>query len=140
MNGFHEDEAYIPLGPGLYCIGATMLEQVYSPVRGPWTTALESEFQFLRMYEPVFRLYAEDPAARSRLEREMPNVKWIASRDRFQHLRFARLCTYLRVRRADANVGYSILIYRLSAAEVKAATAGSLADWRSLIERSGEGR
>jgi hypothetical protein len=140
MNGFHEDEPYIPLGPGLYCIGATMLEQVYSPVRGPWTAALEAEFQFLRTYEPVFRLYAEDPAARAKLERELPNEKWIAGRDRFQHLRFARLCYYLRVRRPDANVGHSILIYRLSAAEVRAATAGSLADWSSLIERSGEGR
>ncbi len=140
MNGFHEDEPYIPLGPGLYCVGATMLEQVYSPVRGPWTAALDAEFQFLRTYEPMFRLYAEDPAARAKLERELPNEKWIASRDRFQHLRFARLCYYLRVRRPDANVGHSILIYRLSAAEVRAATAGSLADWSSLIERSGEGR
>jgi len=117
-----------------------MLEQVYSTVRGPWTASLEAEFQFLLMYEPMFRLYAEDPSARARLERELPNKKWIESRDRFQHLRFARLCYYLRVRKPDADVGHSILIYRLSAAEVRAATAGSLADWSSLIERSGEGR
>ncbi len=140
MNNFHEDEPYIALGPGIYCIGATMLEQVYSPVRGPWTAALESEFQFLRTYEPMFRLYAEDPAARARLERELPNEKWIASRDRFQHLRFARLCYYLRVRRPDASVGYSIFIYRLSAEEVRSATSGSLKDWAALIERSGDGR
>jgi Dolichyl-phosphate-mannose-protein mannosyltransferase len=140
INGFHEDEPYIPLGPGLYCIGATMLEQVYSPVRGPWTAALDSEFQFLRTFEPVFRLHAEDPVARARLERELPHEKWIAGRDRFLHLRFARLCYYLRLKRPDASVGYSILIYRLSAAEVRAATAGSLADWTSLIERSGDGK
>jgi hypothetical protein len=140
LNGFHEDKPYVPLGPGLYCIGATMLQQVYSPVRGPWTAALESEFQFLLVYEPMFRLYAEDPAARARLERELPNEKWITSRDRFEHLRFARLCYFLRIRRPDADVGHSILIYRLSASEVRAATAGSFADWSSLIERSGEGR
>ena len=37
INGFHEDEPYIPLGPGLYCVGATMLEQVYGLYQGPWT-------------------------------------------------------------------------------------------------------
>jgi Dolichyl-phosphate-mannose-protein mannosyltransferase len=140
LNGFHEDQPYIPLGPGLYCVGATMLEQVYSTVRGPWTPALESKFQFLRVYEPMFRLYAEDPSARARLERELPNEKWISSRDLFLNLRFARLCYYLRARKPDANVGHSILIYRLTADEVKAATAGSYADWYSLIERSGDGR
>jgi hypothetical protein len=139
INGFHEDEPYIPLGPGLYCIGATMLEQVYSSVRGPWTRELEKEYQFLRTYEPMFQVYATDPAARSRLDRELAPEKWTASRDRFQHLRFARLCYYLRVRKPDAIVGYSIFIFRLSSEEVTAATGGSLSDWSALIERSGVG-
>jgi hypothetical protein len=43
--------------------------------------------------------------------------------------------------RAQARrvIGYSIFIYRLSAEEVRAATGGSLKDWSSLIERSGDG-
>jgi hypothetical protein len=139
INGFHEDEPYIPLGPGLYCIGATMLEQVYSSIRGPWTLDREKEYQFLRTYEPMFQLYASDPAARARLDRELAPEKWIASRDRFQHLRFARLCYYLRVRKPDAIIGYSIFIFRLSSDEVKEATGGSLSDWSRLIERSGDG-
>ena len=140
LNNFHEDSPYVELGPGLYCIGATMLEQVYSPVRGPWTLELEKEYQFLRTYEPMLKAYFEDPSSRARLERELPNERWIASRDRFQHLRrFARLCYYLRVRRPDAVVGYSIFIYRLSAGEVRSATNGSLKDWAALIDRSGDG-
>ena len=139
INGFHEDEPYIPLGPGLYCVGATMLDQVYSPTRGPWTLDLEKEYQFLRTFEPMFRTYAEDPAARARLERDLPAEKWTASRDRFLHLRFARLCYYLRVRRPDAVIGYSIFVYRLSAEEVRAATAGTLAEWSALIVRGGAG-
>ncbi len=139
INGFHEDEPYIPLGPGLYCIGATMLEQVYSTVRGPWTLELEKEYQFLRTFEPVFRTYAEDPAARAKLQGELSPEKWTASRDRFLHLRFSRLCYFLRVRKPDAVVGYSIYVYRLSEDEVRAATAGSLSDWSALIVRSGEG-
>jgi hypothetical protein len=139
INGFHEDEPYVPLGPGLYCIGATMLEQVYSSVRGEWTLELEKEYQFLRTFEPMFRAYAEDPAARARLEAAVSPGNWAVSRDRFLHLRFARLCYYLRVRRPDAVIGYSIFVYRLNAEEVKAATGGSLRDWSSLIERSGDG-
>ena len=138
INGFHEDEPYIPLGPGLYCVGATMLEQVYSSVRGEWTFDLEREYEFLRNFEPMFRAYADDPAARAKLQGELSPAKWTASRDRFLHLRFARLCYFLRARRPDAVIGYSIFVYRLSAEEVRAATAGSLKDWTSLIERSGE--
>jgi hypothetical protein len=136
LNGFHEDEPYVPLGPGLYCIGATMLEQVYSTVRGPWTAGLEKEYQFLRSYEPAFALYAANPAARAALDKELSPEKWKNSRDRFMHLRFARLCYWLRVRHPDAIIGYSIFVYRLGEADVRAATEGSLADWSALIERS----
>jgi hypothetical protein len=139
INGFHEDEPYLPLGPGVYCVGATMLQQVYSSVRGPWTIELEKEYQFLRTFEPMFSAYARDPTARAKLEQDLPPAKWMASRDRFMHLRFARLCYYLRVRKPDAVIGYSIFVYRLSAEEVRAATAGSALDWSSLIERSGDG-
>jgi hypothetical protein len=137
INGFHEDEPYFPIGPGLYCVGATMLEQVYSSVRGDWTVELEKEYEFLRTFEPMFRAYADDPAARAALQGEVSPAKWTASRDRFLHLRFARLCYFLRARRPDAVIGYSIFVYRLSAEEVRDATAGSLRDWTSLIERSG---
>jgi hypothetical protein len=139
INGFHEDEPYIPLGPGLYCVGATMLQEVYSSVRGDWTLEREKEYQFLRSFEPQFRAYASDPAARRRLDAQLSPEKWTANRDRFLHLRFARLCYYLRVRKPDAVIGYSIFVYRLSAEEVRAATAGSLRDWTELIERSGDG-
>jgi hypothetical protein len=139
INGFHEDEPYIPLGPGLYCIGATMLEQVYSSVNGEWDFNREREYEFLRNFEPLFREYADDPAARASLQTQLSPEKWTANRDRFLHLRFSRLCDYLRVRRPDAVIGYSIFIYRLSAEEVRAATGGSLKDWTSLIERSGVG-
>ena len=140
INGFHEDEPYIPLGPGLYCVGATMLEQVYGLYQGPWTRELEGDYQFLRAFEPMFQAYWTDPAARARLEKEVAPDKWTVSRDRFQRLRFARLCYCLRARKPDAMIGYSILIYRLTAADVAAATGGSLRDWTELIERSESAR
>ncbi|MCX6952571.1 MAG: hypothetical protein NTV51_10465, partial [Verrucomicrobia bacterium] len=63
-------------------------------------------------------------------------ARWRRTWTRFDLLRFARLCYYLRVRPPEANVGYSIFIYRLSAGEVAAATNGSLTDWQKLIERA----
>ena len=41
-----------------------------------------------------------------------------------EHLRFGRLCAYLQSRRPDALAGYSILIFRLSDAEVARALTG----------------
>jgi hypothetical protein len=139
MNAFQEDEPYVPLGPGLYCIGATMLQQVYSSVRGPWTAELEKEYQNLRSAEPLFRAYAEDPSQRALLLGKASEATWKTSRDRFLHLRFSRLCYFLRVRKPEAVIGHSIFIYRLSADEVRDATEGSLRDWSRLIERSGVG-
>ena len=133
VNGFKIPQPWCQLEPGVYCVGATMLEHVYSPIRGPWTPALEKEYQFMRSFEPAFEAYFHDSRRRAELERDGSPEKWRRAWTRHDQLRFARLCHYLRVRRPDANVGYSIFIYRLSAAEIAAATTGSLADWQALI-------
>jgi hypothetical protein len=86
--------------------------------------------------EPAFTAYMREPSRRVELTRDVPDAQWQTAIQRHDWLRLARLCAYLRVRTPDANVGYSILIYRLSEAEVTSATAGSLADWRALIERA----
>ena len=39
-----------PLGPGLYALGATQLQRVYSYVRGPWTPERERLYQELRVW------------------------------------------------------------------------------------------
>jgi len=137
VNGFKLPQPWVPLEPGTYCIGATMLEHVYSPIRGPWTPELEKEYQWMRSFEPVFEEYFRNPARRAELDREADPEKWKRAWTRHDLLRFARLCHYLRARPADAQVGYSILIYRLSAAEIAAATTGSLDDWRHAIEQAG---
>jgi hypothetical protein len=136
LNGFKLPQTWAPLRPGLYCIGATMLEHVYSPIRGPWTEALEKEYQHMREFEPALAVYYGDPVQRAEMDRLASPAKWQHAAARLDLLRFARLCYYLRVRQPDANVGYSILIYRLNAAELAAATTGTLADWQALIDRT----
>lgn len=124
------------LHPGVYAISATMLQQVYSPIRGDWTLKLESEYQQLRAVESTFLEYQRSPARRAELHQEMSADRWNTAWRRYELLRFARLCHYLRVRPADAQVGYSILIFRLSADEIAGTTQGSLDDWSRWIERA----
>ncbi len=136
VNGFKIVHPYVPLEAGNYAISATMLEHVYSNVRGPWTIELEKEYQSLRALEPLFADFTRDPARRAALLKDATETQWRRSWARHDILRFARLCYYLRVRAPDAHVGYSIFIYRLNAAEVAAATSGTLTEWRTLIERA----
>jgi hypothetical protein len=53
---------------------------------------------------------------------------------RYDRLRFARLCLYLRARGPDANIGYSLLLFHLNAVEVAGATTGKWSDLHDLIE------
>ena len=134
VNAFKIPQPYVRLEAGVYAISATMLEHVYSPIRGPWTLELEKEFQELRGVEPIFAAYVGDPQHRAELNRAATEAQWRRKWTRHDLLRFARLCHYLRARTPDAHVGYSVFLYRLNTAEVAAATAGSFSDWRALIE------
>jgi hypothetical protein len=86
--------------PGLYAISATVLSEVYTPYRGPWTPALEQRWQTLRA-APTPETYPE-----------------------YDRLRFARLCKILQLRAPLATPGYSILVYRLTPADLRAALEG----------------
>jgi hypothetical protein len=136
VNGFKIPRPYVQLEAGVYCVSATMLTHVYSSIRGPWTVALEKEYQEHRALEPAFAAYAADSKQREELGRGAPEAKWRRTWVRHDELRFARLCYYLRVRKPDAVIGYSQFVYRLSAGEVSAATAGSLREWQKLIEET----
>ena len=137
LNGFKlPPPPLAPLEAGVYCIGATMLQHVYSPVRGPWTLELEREFQAARASEEAMIDFSRRPERREELLREARREKWESATQRYEWLRLARLCYYLRARGPDANVGYSILIYRLSADELRTAAHGSLQDWQQAIEQA----
>lgn len=126
---------WYPLTPGVFVISATMLQQVFSDYRGDWTIEREAEYQKLRPLEPQLLDYDRDPARRAELLREAPAENWTMAWKRYELLRFARLCYFLRARPADAEIGYSMLVYRLDAGEVQTATAGSLRELVTLMER-----
>jgi hypothetical protein len=134
LNGFKLPPQWYKPKDGLYCISATLLQQVYSPIPKVWTEELEREFQRLRASDVLFERYWTDPHARVELERSATPEEWRRAWNRYDQLRFARLCHYLRLRGPDAMVGYSILIFRLTADEVDATMNGPYSAWRHALE------
>lgn len=88
------------LQPGWYCISATLLQQVYTPFSGPWTSDREQLYWEMR---PEFT----GDAPRAHTPEFDERLRY------FDQIRFARLCRFLRQREPDAAIGHSILIYRL---------------------------
>ncbi len=121
--------------PGLYAISASMLQQVYMPQRGPWTMENERQYQQLRLNDASFRALKANPRA-PELQLGLTPGEWANAWMRYEQLRFARLCHYLRARQPDGQPGYSILIYRLDQAELDAALHGDLHQLAAAIGRA----
>lgn len=117
-NGFKFPLTWHDPQPGLYCISATMVQQVYSGFGGEWTPALEKEYRVLRPLEPSFHNFLTRPETRPALLEQADARRWNRLWTRYSELRFARLCAFLRQRQPDAHVGWSILIYRVDAREL----------------------
>ena len=113
-----------PLGDGIYCLSATMLQGVYSRFHRPWTSANETLYGQVRGQINRWNSTSNDSAARKLLLQEEGSENWAACIKIYGDLRLARLCAYLRHRAPDDQVGYSILIYRLSNEEVQQALDG----------------
>jgi 4-amino-4-deoxy-L-arabinose transferase-like glycosyltransferase len=140
VNGFKFPHAWYEPRPGIYCLSATMLQNVYSLTSGSWTLQFEKEYQELRRVDPQFRQYQEDPSARPHLLTLAPAIQWERGWRRYESLRHARLCAYLRARGPDDMAGYSILIFRLTEAELDAALRSSYSAWQQAIANAASGR
>jgi hypothetical protein len=110
-----------PLAGGIYCISATMLD-VAAP--RPWTAAFETEYQQRLASVRQLSDTGENTQARTDLLRKTGEEFWWQTFRRFDELRVGRLAAFLRRREPDAEVGYSILIYRLTDADVNTALDG----------------
>ncbi|MFA6286472.1 MAG: glycosyltransferase family 39 protein [Opitutaceae bacterium] len=122
---------WFELKPGLYCVSATLLQDVYSNWRGTWTPSHESTYQIL-----LKKMRAE-LAAHQRTSQIAEfgegDSKPLWNLDR---LRFARLAQYLRLRRPDAIINSSIFVYRLNSREIYAAVEGSPQELADLMDQA----
>jgi 4-amino-4-deoxy-L-arabinose transferase-like glycosyltransferase len=123
-------EKPLELRPGTYCISATCLQAVYGFAPGRWNRQYEARYQELN----------------SVLDRQGEQVD-VELRRQWDFLKARRLTTHLRHRDPDDNVGYSILIYRLTADELDVALNGPPAefdsmswDFRRILEAEREGQ
>jgi hypothetical protein len=90
----------------------------------PWTRSLETEYQQRLTNVKLLSSTGEGTEARTDLLRKTGEDFWWQTFRRFDELRIGRLAAFLRHRQPDAEVGYSILIYRLTDADVNTALEG----------------
>lgn len=120
LPGFPDwrDREVFAYRPGCFAISATLAQSVYTPYFGPWNRAYEDEYQaVVRQLGLNERNTADSDALIAQLQR-YPETVWQSLYARYEQLRFARLCGWLRAshRAPDATAGYSILIWNLDAA------------------------
>jgi hypothetical protein len=82
----------------------TQFQQVYTEARGHWD--LEKEQHYRRLLARVIEL--------EQSHQKMPYREGLT----FEAFQFARLCHTLRNREPDARIGYTLLVFRLTDAEV----------------------
>jgi hypothetical protein len=103
------------LTEGTYVFSATMWQRVYTHVRGPWTHSLERAF----WRHHTFWLSPKPTAWEDGLTRETaPADLRMARLIDYEHLRFGRLCHYLRTRSPDAIIAHQYLVFHLSAEDI----------------------
>jgi 4-amino-4-deoxy-L-arabinose transferase-like glycosyltransferase len=113
--------AGLRLTGGTYFISASMLQPIHEPW-GPWNQRYEAIYQELRQI--VQPLLDDNRSVRlGALPAHRPE-EWQEHLSLYEKYRFARLASWLRQREPDGNINFSILIYRLTDADVAAALEG----------------
>lgn len=118
---------------GIYAISATMLRRVYTHVRGPWSSSYEAAYQRLGRWREHDRRQAVGASPTDVDGSPLPAADVSMRFFLYEQLQFGRLCHYLEHRAPDARIGYSILIFRLSDAEVKFALTAPLPEIDAII-------
>lgn len=116
--------ATLRLTGGTYFISATMLQPVTGDSFGSWNALYEASYQrHCRMVKPLLQ---DNIELRMAALQKRPLRKWQEILRLFDAERFARLTAYLRRREPDDNVNFSILVYKLTDADMARALDGPL--------------
>jgi hypothetical protein len=117
----------VPMTEVVYCVSATRLQCVYNgAVWGGWRRDYEKAYR--ETLQAIHQLKTANPAARSALLRSKSEAFWNETFTTLAKLRLGRLYAFLRQRTPDDNVGYSILIYRLTQRDIHEALFGPPAE------------
>ncbi|HWC00559.1 MAG TPA: glycosyltransferase family 39 protein [Bryobacteraceae bacterium] len=116
-------------GPGLYAISATAFETVDGYAFGPWNPDYERQYQIcLNRVRWLLRI-GRGPRLRKTFKEELKPANVYTILHDYDQLSFGRLCAWLRHHRPpDAEVGHSILVWKLGKADLVAALSGPPAE------------
>lgn len=109
---------------GTYFVSATMLQPVmnWQGAWGPWNARYEAAYQAVsKLVQP---LQSDDPKVRRAALPQLPPPQWLTVLSDFDELRFMRLTAFLRQREPDDTINYSVLVYRLTDADLDRALHG----------------
>ncbi len=99
------------LEPGIYCISATSLQQVYG-MFGGWRQDSEQLYWKLMDVKQEYETARKTPETWSALTKKYGSAAQISRLIQvFKEMQFARLCYYLKQREPDHQIGHSILVY-----------------------------
>jgi hypothetical protein len=112
--------------PGYYAISATMFQNLYTEAFGPWNRVYENAYQTTLQNLDLSEHTAGDSATLGAWLQQQPGQSWPEQYGALEALRFSRLCGWLRAthRPPDAEVGHSILIWKLDAQDLHDALWG----------------
>ncbi len=113
-----------PLRGGTYIVSATMLQCIMLVDAGRWNKQFEESYRQLQRNVATAESTLATPGGEQRMLAAMPKERWQQMFWAFENLRFSRLASFLRHREPDDEIGYSILVYRLTDAEVAQALNG----------------
>jgi hypothetical protein len=113
-----------PLTGGTYLVSATMLPGVVNLLPGRWNATYESQYRNLSHSADVYRQLSPTAEGRKEMSTFAPESEWQDMLKMYESARFMRLASFLRRREPDDEIGYSILVYRLTDDEVARALTG----------------
>lgn len=114
---FVKSPASLRLTAGTYFISASNLPSI-------WDDGAEQAYRRAREYMQPLLTEGGDPRARVQALTQLELPQWIAVIENFEKLQLLRLTAFLRARGPDDNIGYSILVYHLTAADITQALDG----------------
>jgi 4-amino-4-deoxy-L-arabinose transferase-like glycosyltransferase len=113
-----------PLTGGTYLVSATMLDSAMLFNSGRWNQVYEGRWQNLRQNVQVYDELSKTAEGQQKLFAFQPEDQWKGMFKTYEDLRFGRLASFLRQREPDDEIGYSILVYRLTDEDIAQAIDG----------------
>ncbi|MFA6294186.1 MAG: hypothetical protein WC637_20515, partial [Victivallales bacterium] len=133
LPSYYGQEGEVPfeLRGGVYCISATMLPLLYMPelLNPEDPESLNIDENLYRQLGAEMKDFFKSMENQQKFNEFMSvkgNQYWVGRYRLYQLLRFAKLAKYLETRKPDDNIGYSILIFKLTDAEVANALKAKL--------------